>query len=380
VRRICYAVVVALAAVGGIAGCRPLSPPPPPVAQYCAPSMPSSAAGYQAAFDNLRRTYTEWISADSAFPVSLPDGRVAWFFGDTFTGQTNPDGSIPANAGFIHNSAVIQSGPCFAPLMGGAVHARSSFIPDPAPNEWYWPSGEVVDSGVLRVFVLHMQGIPPVPSAPGLAFKTLDVSVASFALPLLTPLGVQPLPFPTTANGTTIPYGSTALAAPDGYVYLHGEVQGNAYVARTPVGHVPDGPWQFFDGSSWSSDPAQAAPMSWSNVPPRSPAFGSGAGPVAQPWVVPYKSGYLATSELVDGFSNQVLGFTAPAPQGPWTYQGVIVDAPQNPPSYSASTRFNLPGTSSPIVIYSVNNTVFSSGPTSISLYGPRFVDPTALP
>jgi hypothetical protein len=89
---------------------------------------------------------------------------------------------------------------------------------------------------------------------------------------------------------------------------------------------------------------------------------------------------YLATAEPVDAFSNQVFGYTAPTPAGPWTYQGVIASAPSNLPSYGAATRFNLPGTTSPVVIYSVNNLVFSSGPTSILLYGPWFMPPIALP
>jgi hypothetical protein len=381
VRFLRLALTIVAAAVM-FASCVPVAPPP--VSQYCAPSTPSSAGGYQAAFNNLRLTYTEWITADDAVPISLPDGRVLWLFGDTFTGRTNPDGSVPANAGFIHNSFVLQSGPCFAPLMGGAAHARASLIPDPAPNEWYWPAGGVVDGGVVRVFLWHMRSAPS--SAPGLGFSTIDMQVASYSLPFLQLLSIQPLPFPTGANGATPPYGATALSAPDGFVYLYGAEQGNTYVARTPAGHVPAGPWEFFDGSSWSSNPAQAAPMSWPNSPPHNPVFGSGAGPVAQPWVVPYKPlsdpnlAYLATAEPVDAFSNQVFGYTAPTPAGPWTYQEVIASAPSNMPSYGAATRFNLPGTTSPVVIYSVNNLVFSSGPTSIFQYGPWFMAPITLP
>ena len=377
-KRLAGRVLAMAAAAALLVGCLP--PAPPPAVLYCAPSTPSSAAGYQAAFDNLRLTYTEWITADGAFPVSLPDGRVLWLFGDTRTGHTNPDGGVPANAGLIHNSFVVQSGNCFAPLMGGAAHARSSKIPDPAPNQWYWPAGAVVDGGALRVFVWHMQSTPPSGAAPGLGFSTIDMETASYSLPSLVLQGVQPLPFPTGTTGATAPYGATALSAPDGFVYLYGAEQGNAYVARTPAGDVAAGPWQFFDGSSWSSDPTAAAPMSWPNAPPHLPAFGAGSGPVAQPWVVPYKSGYLATAEPVDAFSDQIWGFTGPTPAGPWTYQGAIAPAPQNLPSYGASTRFNLPGTTDPVIIYSVNNDVFTSAPTSISLYGPRFTAPTALP
>jgi hypothetical protein len=377
-RRFAGRVLVIAAAVGLLAGCFSLGPPA--ASAYCAPSTPSSAAGYQAAFDHLRMTYTGWITGDGSFPVSLPDGKVLWLFGDTYTGRTNPDGGVPGSAGFIHNSLVLQAGGCFAPIMGGNYRHWSSAIPDPAPNQFYWPAGAVVDGGALRVFVWRIQTAPPSSTAPGLSFQILDMRMASFALPSLGLLGVTSLPFPTGSGVGIAPYGATALAAPDGFVYLYGEEQGYSYVTRTPVGDVATGPWQFFNGSTWSSDPAQAAPMSWPGAPGHYPAFGAGPGPVAQPFVVPYKSGYLLTAEPVDVFSNEIWGFTAPTPAGPWTYQGVIAPAPSDPPSYLASTHFNLPGTTDPVIIYNVNNLTFNSGSTSIFLYGPRFVAPTALP
>jgi hypothetical protein len=88
----------------------------------------------------------------------------------------------------------------------------------------------------------------------------------------------------------------------------------------------------------------------------------------------------LATAELVDAFSSTVLGFTSDSPAGPWTYFGVIAPSSGSPPSYGAATRLNLPGTSSPIVVYSTNNNVFTGDRPTLSGYGPRFVEPTSLP
>jgi hypothetical protein len=359
-----------------LASCRPVPPPPPPpVSQYCAPSTPTSASGYQAAFDSLRQTYTGWVTGDGAVPINLPDGRVVWLFSDTYTGHANADGSIPGSDGFIHNSFVVQSGPCFAPLTAGSPSARSAIIPDPAPGQWYWPSAGVVDGGVLRVFLFHMQQANN--GVPGLNFATIDMQLATFALPSLTLLGVQPLPFPT---GGSRPYGATATSAPDGYVYAYGSVQGNAYAARTPAGDVASGPWQFFTGGTWSADSTQAAPMTWPGAPPHLPAFGSGAGPVAQPWVVPYQAGYLATAEPVDAFSSTVWAFTSSSPFGPWTYDGPIAVTSASIPSYGAATRLSLPGATTPVVVFSTDNGEFSGAPPTISGYGPHFVTPSNLP
>jgi len=355
-----------------LASCTVLAPPT--IAQYCAPATPPSAGGYQAAFDSLRHTYAGWITGDGAFPVNLPDGRVVWMFGDTYTGRANSDGSIPGSAGFIHNSFVVQSGPCFAPLMAGSPSARLSIIPDPSPGQWYWPTAGVIEGGALRVFLWHMQqgngGVP------GLNFTTIDMRVASFALPSLTFLGVQPLPFPTDG---THPYGATAVSAADGYVYAYGSASGNAYVARTPLGDVTSGPWQFFTGSAWSSVPPAATPMTWPGSPPQS-LFGTGAGPVSQLWVVPYQGGYLGTAEPVDAFTSDVWAYTSASPSGPWTYHGPIAATSVGIPSYSAQTRLNLPGATSPVVVYSTNNGMFTGNPPTLNGYGPHFVTPSTLP
>ena len=63
----------------------------------------------------MRTTYTEWASADGAIPVTLPDGRTVWLFGDTFVGKVDPGGAIDPADPLIHNSFVVQTGACFAP-------------------------------------------------------------------------------------------------------------------------------------------------------------------------------------------------------------------------------------------------------------------------
>jgi len=380
-RRLQVGSLAALFAAAVLAGCLPVAPPS--ATQYCASSTPTSAAGYQSAFDSLRQTYTGWVTADNAVPVNLPDGRVVWMFGDTYTGRANADGTIPGSDGLIHNSFVVQSGPCFAPLMGGSPATPSSSVPDPSPGQWYWPTAGVVDGGVLRVFLYHVeQGTG---GAPGLNFSIVDMRLASFALPSLTLLGVQPLPFPADP---THPYGATVLSVPTtssspGYVYAYGATQGNpdggnSYVARTPTGDVASGPWQFFTGTSWVADPNGAAPM-WSGAP-ANPFFGSGAGPDAQLWVVPFDGGYLGTAEPIDAFSSTVAAWTSSSPAGPWTYFGSIASTPTSIPSYDAATRLNLPGTTAPVVEFSTNNGEFSGAAPTISGYGPHFVTPSALP
>jgi hypothetical protein len=382
-----FAAGAALLAAGCVPQVSTPPPPPQPVAEFCAPSAPNSPTSYQDAFDGLRHTYTEWASADESVPVALPDGRVVWIFDDTSVGHVQPDGTLDPSNSVASNSFVVQAGACFTPELGGAPLARTSLIPSPGPNEWYWPTSGVVDAAnnQLLVFVLHVERT----GSNSLDFTILDVRVATFSLPALTLESIQQLPFPTSS----LAYGSTSFydgtnpdpAQRDVYAYVSNER--NAYVARTTAAQVLTGPWEFWDGSGWSTDSTQAAPMAWSGIPNFDPShlLGAGAGPAAQPAVVAHGSGYLLTAKLADAFSDDVSAFTGPTPAGPWTYVGQIADTSQtNTIAYGAYTQLSLPGTSGPVTVYNTNVSPFLSNPppSTIQTYGPHFVapDPSVFP
>jgi hypothetical protein len=372
------------------AGCVPVAPPPPPppVATYCAASAPSSAGSYQAAFDAQRHTYTEWASADESVPIDLPDGRVVWVFDDTSVGHVLPDGTLDPSNTLASNSFVVQNGACFTPMLGGAPLARTSLIPSPGPNEWYWPTSGGVDTAnnQLLVFALHVLRNGP----NSLDFTILDVRVATFSLPGLTLQSIQPLPFATSslAYASTSFYDRTNADPTQRDVYAYVSNHRNAYVARTPVAEVLTGPWQFWNGTGWSSDATKAAPMTWSGIPSSfdpGPLLGDGSGPAAQPAVIAYGSGYLLTAKLADAFTNDVSVFTGPTPEGPWAYVGQIADTTEtNTIAYGAYTQLTLPGTSGPVTVYNTNVSPFVSNPppSTIQTYGPHFVvpDPSVFP
>jgi hypothetical protein len=224
----------------------------------------------------------------------------------------------------------------------------------------------------------HMQSTG---SGSGVNFNAIDMRMATFSLPSLTLQSVTRLPFADPAH----PYGATAMlgSGPGGTdVYLYGTNSRNDYVARAPLGQETNpSAWAFWSGTTWVSDPAAAAPMRWTGVPLPAGLFGSGEGPAAQPWVVPYGSEFLATSKPADAFSNDVSIYTAPTPAGPWTYTEQIANT--SAADVQAYGAFLRAATSpSPIVVYSVNTTFDSSPPpASISNYGAKFVPPgAALP
>jgi hypothetical protein len=385
-RRTRLTVGVAAVAILG-AACFPLPLGlPTPVSQFCAASTPTTPAAYQAAFNGLRRTYTEWVSADGAVPVNLPDGRRVYMFGDTYVGTANAAGAVDPSDPIVNNSFVVQNGPCFAPLMGGAPHLRGPLIPGPGPNEWYWPAAGVVEnSSTLRVIVWHiLRG-----TGGSLNFQPVDMRVATFSLPSLTLQSVQALPIPTSVDH---PYGSTVLEASDGYLYLFGRDNNrDQFVARVPQAEglmAAATSYQFWSGDTtqWQSDPTKAVPLAFNNMPALLPQLGSGVGPAAALWVLPYQGGYLATAKPAEIFSGTVSVFTATQPQGPWTWKEDVAITPPTAGSgvpdesgLGSYGAYTLTPSGTPVVVYNTNQFPGISNPPTPTIYnyGPQFVTPT---
>ena len=100
--------------------------------------------------------------------------------------------------------------------------------------------------------------------------------------------------------------------------------------------------------------------------------------PIAGLWVVPHGAGYLGTAKLVNQFSSDVSLFTAPAPEGPWTYVGPAAADPGGVFTYDAETVLGLqgmPGAAATIFSTNVPGTA-----STIGEYGPRFVAPVNIP
>jgi len=362
----------------------PSSPPPPPASpsyasQYCAPSTPSTPAAYQDAFDEMRRAGVEWAAADGGHPVTLPDNRTLWLYGDTFTGRIQPDGSLAPGWGFVHNSFIVQDGACFRPLMGGAANARADLIPAPS-GEWYWPTRGVVEGNVLRVFLYHMTtGNNPGP----FNFRLLDMRIATFTLPGLQRVDIKAIPGGIlTGDGNE--WGASAFAdASTSTVYVYANGPGrDRRVARVPVGQLTTGPWQFYNGgitgtdADWSTKADDARSLTFVGD---DPAHLLPTG-ITEPWdslnVVrdPGGAGYLAVGKLGEKLSDpltstEISKWTAAAPQGPWHYDGAVAQATVSAPQYTYGATTKSGNAS--IGLYSTNGGDIAS---NVFLYGVKFV------
>jgi hypothetical protein len=98
-----------------------------------------------------------WLGGDDAYSLDLGDGRVAWFFGDSFVAPVTP--GERRGTTMVHNSVGIQTG--YDPLQADfKAYWRTkngkhiSFFPDDGKH-YFWPGGSIRIDGKLLVFFMQ---------------------------------------------------------------------------------------------------------------------------------------------------------------------------------------------------------------------------------
>jgi hypothetical protein len=239
-----------------------------------------------------RSSRAGWTGGDGVLSQQLPDGRTVWLFGDT----------LLRGAAMVRNSMVVQGGPCLTTVRGGTPSVNGDFAETGRAGQWYWPAGVVLAGDELQVLLGRFDQV-----APGMwGFRYLGTALARFALPDLRLLGIDDL-----AAGALASWGSGIVR--DGtYTYIYGNEDSTgpkrARLARVAGTHL-DGPWEFFTGSRWSSDPASSVPV----VSGLSSTFS----------VLRTTSGYLLLSQEPN-LGGGIQAFTASAPEGPWSTPSVV--------------------------------------------------------
>ena len=339
------------------------------VASKCLPDLPAGPADYQRAFD---ARHGGWLGSDGALHIVLPDGRVLWLFGDTFTGEADANNvPLPGYRLYGGVSALVQSGRCFTPLMGGSPGARTTLIPSRVPGTVYWMTEGYVDDDVsppvVRVWAMVVQFIPG-------GFSIVGTDVITLALPSLAVVSTADAPPPSSLPTVPNVPGFGASVLDDGsFVYFYGRARAvsadelaqhpewqpmaaGPYVARATRAHAVAGPWEFWTGTGWSASVTAAAPM---HLADGTVDFVQGPGLS----IGRYGAGYLMTGKqsVFDWFGPGVQAWYAATPQGPWHLVADIVPRsptlPGNHMFYGGRLISNVPGTSiaRPMVIYSIN-------------------------
>lgn len=212
--------------------------------------------------DRFWRLYADsgkgWSGGDGGASVSLPGGRVAWLFNDSYVGKV-VDGGRPRPE-FVHNLIVLQHGPQLTTLHGGS---RSHPVPfmtyKLSHHNWYWSNSGVETGGVLYVSY-SSYWYPGTPSVYG--FVRTGTVLAGFSLRTF-----HLISFRWLDNRRHIVWGVSMRRGAD-WVYVYGlrtsgsgsSMTRQVFLARAPVGHML-GPWQYYTGSGWAGTLSLAAPI-----------------------------------------------------------------------------------------------------------------------
>jgi subtilisin family serine protease/fibronectin type 3 domain-containing protein len=339
------------------------------------PALPSSS-NLNELFNAYGDLGGHWTGGDETMSVKLPNGQVAWFFGDTTLGKVNADRSRPPGQPMINNSVVIQDGNTLTKtLHGGTAEFPESYVgaetkPEPGELGW-WPGESRVNGDTLEVFYTHVKrggdgGV--------LSYVTAGRSIARFALPSME---LQELVDLRLDSAYKVGWGAALVDGTDGKTYIYGthragEVD-SLYVARAPQGTLADtSTWEYLtknqtSAQQWSSTETAAAPI----------MTGIGAGFSVKPVNGRYALVTMDTSEV---FSNEVVAYFAADPAGPFTHQTSLYSAPE-PAAHQGAWVYNArlhpeqTGTADTMVLsYNVNSFQPGACDADVHLCRPRFV------
>jgi len=332
----------------------------------CPVPAPTTAAGWQAAFDALNDA--RWSGADQGASLRLPDGRVLWAFDDTFQGAQDPDGSRAAGTRVVRNSLVLADRGC---LRGVTGPGGAEVVPGTATGRWHWPLHAFLDGGRLFLTVSRVRQ-----DAAG-AFVTSGTWLAELSLPAGgTPVFRAMTRTPSSGTPDTTPQWGTAVAQAGGWTYVYGTqrvdqplVFGKAlYVARVPAGQVSTlSAWRFWNGSTWGAVAAQARAVR--------PAVGGVSTSLSVWRAAP--GVWRAVTKKDDYLGSQVVLLTAPAATGPWT-ETVIGSSPSyarpGETTYNALAHPALALAGGALLVsVSRNNDDFRRHLADADLYKPQF-------
>jgi hypothetical protein len=305
-----------------------------------------------------------WAGSDGTYSTVLPGGRVAWMFNDTFLGPVNADEGLPANAGFIHNSIVVDDRGRLTTVTGGTPQSPESlvgptpnpptpYLPDASPY-WYWNNDGIVDGGRLRLFEAK---ILLTDAAPPWNFTwSGEMDIASFSLPSLR---LESLTRTYSEDG--INWGVQFLQI-GGWIYIYGSLNG-LRVARARAGHLIERDWQFYTGSGWSDDPTESTVIL--------DGIGTcGVTPVLGQFVVTETPGLLDPT---------IYASFGPSPVGPFTAPAAIYVPPEAANGlYTYNVAAHPEASRSPdrlVISYNVNSPVLQDLYDNINNNRPRFLE-----
>ena len=252
-----------------------------------------------------------WFNADNDISVKLPDGRVAWFFNDSFFGTNDPYDNVFKGGTFVRNSMVIQEKDnklTTRPIAPGNNAYFMPVDPDPRPGytTLYWVGDGFIEGGKLKIILIEVS-YPSGGSAAGTGRHYL----ASFSLPDLTLESIDLMP--------SYAYTYECMLDDGEYNYIYSWTT-KGFDSFTKVARARKGdfmgaktPWTFYSkNKEWVADPSKADTITRYGA--------SGVRKIGE-------NNYAMAIE--SPLSGKIEVSFAPTPVGPWTTSKLLYSIPQ---------------------------------------------------
>ncbi len=279
------------------------------------PSTPAVSVKDDAFTGYFRRTDGGWVAGDGGYSVRLPDGRTLWVWGDSHIGNYDAaTGTVPCLFQ-VNNAGLVQSAsdPAQMQTLTGPGSPASLFQhPGGWPEYWFWPGAGFQHGDTVYVV---LENIKRKSGGGSFGFESGGPAyLGKLRYPAMQPAGVQPLPAQAGVQYSIgfVPGGGDTLYAfgkkGDGFL------GSKAYVARLSAAS-PTTAWSYYNGTTWSTDPAAAAPV-----------FSDGETSISSVFKAGNKYVGLSTAFSLDCKGKGIYAFTADAPTGPWNGKKLVYE------------------------------------------------------
>lgn len=275
-------------------------------ALYC-PAQTTNESHFDSVYTNyFRRNSGGWTAGDATISVPLPDGRVIWLFGDSYTVPVNmTNNTLPClfqvrNCFMVQDSADPSS---FRTILDTTMTGvnMTPFKLRPNDTSLFWPGHGYVYQDTVYIFQERYK-------SSNLNYE--GCYVAKLTYPDLHLVTMAPVP----AAGTNHIFGRAVLTDPgENRIYIYGNrvnwIIWEPVVARCNMAN-PLSAWEFWDGTTWTTDPDQSQKISNDPVSPGFSVFRMGE----TYHLITQENGYLEC-----GLGREIWSYSSPNAWGPFT-------------------------------------------------------------
>lgn len=307
-------------------------------------------------------------SGDGTYSIALPDGRSIFLMGDSYIGPVT-NGARSMQDHMFRNTYILYDDGQVSAIYNANREKSSAAVPPGVTDEnqrWYWPGHGFVNDNKLYVFqTLMHQG-----EAGMWGFKYETTDILEYELPNIELKKTTSIPFKESID---IHYGMAALNDND-YIYIYAQKDvdngwdpiSDALVARTTIDALYSR-WEYFDGSAWSQNYADAVKMEGLSSVAISSQFN----------VFKINERYVLLTQEKQFNSGDIYTFIADHPQGPWYNKQLIYSIQEQDNSnlftYNAMAHPQFKKDGMILISYNVNTEDFEEQHNDVSTYRPRF-------